>query len=74
MTPCAVYLLRSSVSTLSKALFSTDTTAVVISLENVLLPGKVLSAPSDAPFAEGERLSYERILALVVGDTKILTL
>ncbi len=69
-----VYVVRSPLHTLSHALFSVDDSVVVLSLEDPLLPGKILSATNSAGLAEGEQLSYERVLAIILESDKVMTL
>ena len=69
-----VYVVRSPLHTLSQALFSMDDSAVVLSLENSLLPGKVLRATNGTGLTEGEQLSYEQVLAIVLESNKVMTL
>ena len=70
----AVYIVRSPLHTLSQALLSETSSAVVLSLEDPLLPGKVLCATNINQFTEGERLSYEQILDIFLGSTKVIAL
>ncbi len=72
--PSVVYVVRSPLHSLSRALFSGDSSAVVLSLEDPLLPGKVLLATSSLGLTEGERLSYEQVLAIVLENKKVVTL
>lgn len=72
--PAVVYVVRSPLHTLSHALFSGDGSAVVLSLEDPLLPGKVLRATNTTGLTEGERLSYEQVLAVVLEGKKVMTL
>ena len=72
--PAVVYVVRSPLHTLSHALFSGDGSAVVLSLEDPLLPGKVLRATNTIGLTEGERLSYEQVLAVVLEGKKVMTL
>lgn len=72
--PAVVYVVRSPLHTLSHALFSADDSAVVLSLEDPLLPGKVLCATSKTGLTEGEQLSYERVLTIVLESSKVITL
>lgn len=72
--PSVVYVVRSPLHTLSHALFSGDGSAMVLSLEDPFLPGKVLSATDDSRLSEGERLSYEQVLAIVLESKKVMTL
>jgi hypothetical protein len=72
--PSAVYIVRSPLSTLSQALLSETSSAVVVSLEDPLLPGKVLRVTNTTQFTEGERLSYEQILDILLTSTKVLAL
>lgn len=72
--PAIVYVVRSPLHTLSHALFSVDDSAVVLSLEDPLLPGKVLRAANGTELTEGERLSYEQVLAIVLESNKVMTL
>ena len=71
--PSLVYVVRSPLQRLSHALLPRDGSAVVLSLENPLLPGKVLRATSTTRLEEGERLSYEQVLAIVL-ESKVVTL
>lgn len=72
--PAVVYVVRSPLLTLSRALFPSDGSAVVLSLEDPLLPGRVLHAASTAGLTEGERLSYEQVLAIILAGKKTMTL
>ena len=70
----AVYIVRSPLHTLSQALLSENSSAMVLSLEDPLLPGKVLRVTNTTQFTEGERLSYEQILELLLRSTKVIAL
>jgi hypothetical protein len=74
LMPPVVYVVRSPLHTLSHALFSGDGSAVVLSVEDPLLAAKVLCRPEGTKFKEGERLSYEQMLALVLESAKVMTL
>jgi hypothetical protein len=69
-----VYVVRSPLHTLSHALFADDGSAVVLSMEDPFLPAKVLRATNSTGLTEGERLSYEQVLAVVLGSKKVMTL
>lgn len=69
-----VYVVRSPLHTLSQALLSESSSAVVLSLEDPLLPGKVLRVTHETQFKEGESLSYEQILEILLGSTKVIAL
>ena len=71
--PPLVYIVRSSLHGLSHALLPEDGSAVVLSLEDPLLPGKVLCAATIPRLTEGERLSYEQVLTIVL-ESKVVTL
>ena len=51
-----------------------DDSAVVLSLEDRHLPGKVLCATNSTQLTEGERLSYEQVLTIVLESEKVMTL
>ncbi len=70
----AVYIVRSPLHTLSQALLPENSSAMVLSLEDPLLPGKVLRVTNTTQFTEGERLSYEQILEILLGSTKVIAL
>ncbi len=70
--PPVVYIVRTPLDTVSPALFSGDDSRVVLSVEDPILPGKVLRANNE--LVVGERLSYEQILAVVLECKKVLTL
>jgi len=72
--PSVVYVVRSPLPSLSHALFSEEGSEAVISLEDPLLPGKVLRATNPTRLIEGERLSYEQLLAVVLKSKKVVTL
>ncbi len=68
------YIVRSPLHALSQALLPENGSAMVLSLEDPLLPGKVLRVTNTAQFTEGERLSYEQILEILLGSTKVIAL
>jgi len=70
----AVYIVRSPLHTLSQALLPENSSAVVLSLEDPLLPGKVLRVTDTTQFTEGEKVSYEQILKILLTSTKVITL
>ena len=72
--PSVVYVVRSPLHTLSHALFPGGSSGVVLSLEDPLLPGKVLRVTNTSRLTEGERLSYEQVLAIVLESKKVMTL
>ncbi len=69
-----VYVVRSPLHTLSQALLSENSSDMIISLENPLLPGKMLSVTNNTQLAEGENLSYEHILEILLGSEKVIAL
>jgi hypothetical protein len=71
--PAVVYVVRSPLHSLSHALFLDDS-AVVLSMEDRHLPGKVLCATNSTQLTEGERLSYEQVLTIVLESEKVMTL
>jgi hypothetical protein len=70
----AVYIVRSPLHTLSQALLPENSSAMVLSLEDPLFPGKILRVTNTTQFTEGERLSYEQILEILLGSTKVIAL
>jgi hypothetical protein len=70
----AVYIVRSTLHTLSQALLPENSSAMVLSLEDPLLPGKILRVTNTTQFTEGERLSYGQILEILLGSTKVIAL
>lgn len=72
--PSAVYIVRSPLHTLSQALLSENSSAVVLSLEDPLLPGKVLRVTNTTQFTEGEKVSYQQILDILLRSTKVIAL
>jgi hypothetical protein len=70
----AVYIVRSPLHALSQALLPENSSAMILSLEDPLLPGKVLRMTNTTQFTEGERLSYKQILELLLKGTKVITL
>jgi hypothetical protein len=69
-----VYVVRSPLHTLSQALLSENSSAVVLSLEDPLLPGKVLRVTNTTQFTEGEKVSYQQILDILLRSTKVIAL
>jgi hypothetical protein len=72
--PSVLYVVRSPLHTLSHALISEDASALVLSVENPLLPGKVLRATNITGLPEGERLSYAQVLTIILESAKVITL
>jgi hypothetical protein len=75
--PSIVYVIRSPLHSLSHALLSeegSEGSVVMLSLEDSGLPGKVLRATNTSRLTEGERLSYEQVLAIVLESKKVVTL
>ena len=70
----AVYIVRSPLHTLSQALLPENSSALVLSLEDPVLPGKVLRVTNMTQFTEGERLSYKQILDILLGSAKVIAL
>ncbi len=68
------YIVRSPLHALSEALLPGNSSAMVLSLEDPLLPGKVLRVTNTTQFTEEERLSYEQILEILLGSTKVIAL
>jgi hypothetical protein len=73
MSP-VVYLLRSPSQTISPSLYQSQSSALVISIEDTFPPGKVVKTTSECPLTEGEELSYQQLLAVLFGNKKIVTL
>jgi hypothetical protein len=71
--PSVVYVVRSALHTVSPALLPGDD-CTVVSVGDPLFPGKVLHATDDSPLGEGERLSYEQLLEVVLQSQKVMTL
>ena len=69
-----VYIVRSPLHTLSQALLSENSSAVVLSLEDPLLPGKVLRVTNTTQFTEGEKVSYQQILDILLRSRKVIAL
>jgi hypothetical protein len=69
-----VYMVRSPLQTLSHALFTGDSCTLVLSLEDPLLPGKVVQTPYNTQLRDGEKLSYGQVLEIVLGSKKVITL
>lgn len=69
-----VYVVRSPLHTLSQALLSENSSAMVLSLEDPLLPGKVLHVTNTTQFTEGEKVSYQQILDILLRSTKVIAL
>lgn len=72
--PPVVYVVRSPIHALSPALFSENGSGLVLSLEDRLLPGKVLRTANDAQIQKGAHLTYEQVLAIVLASKKVVTL
>jgi hypothetical protein len=72
--PSVVYVIRSPLHSLSPAVFPGGSCEVVLSLEDPLLPVKVVRATNTTGLTEGERLSYDQMLAIVVESKKVVTL
>lgn len=68
-----VYIVRSPLHELSHALLPRDDSTLVLSLEDLHLPGKVLRATPTPRLPNEERLSYEQVLAIVL-ESKVVTL
>ena len=69
-----IYIVRSPLHALSQALYFGDDSAVVLSLADPILPGKVVRTTSNARYMEGETLSYEQVLAMLLENKKVMTL
>ncbi len=69
-----VYVVRSPLHALSQALLSENTSDVILSLEDPLLPGRVLRAANNAQLTEGDRLPYEQVLKILLASKRVITL
>jgi len=69
-----VYAVRSPLQTISHSLYPLESSAVVVSLENPRVPGIVLRTTPSVKFTEGEKLSYEQLLAIFLESDKVVTL
>lgn len=69
-----VYVVRSPLHALSPALFSGNGCEVVLSLEDPLLPGKVLQGTDELELKVGEKLSYDQLVAILLDTRKVVTL
>jgi hypothetical protein len=69
-----VYLVRSSSHGVSTALCSNQSSALVISIEDASIPGKVIKTVSGCSFQEGQQLSYGDLLGVLVGTHTVVTL
>lgn len=72
--PRVVYVVRSPLHTLSQALLSEHTSDVILSLEDPLLPGRVLRPANNTQLTEGERLPYEQVLKILLASKRVITL
>jgi hypothetical protein len=73
--PPVVYVVRSPMQTLPNLLLPMHDSTIVLALEDDPLPGRVLRTPrDDGRLREGERLSYEQVLAICIGSEKVVTL
>ncbi|OQW30328.1 MAG: hypothetical protein A4E19_10505 [Nitrospira sp. SG-bin1] len=68
-----VYLIRSPVHALHRALFSEDTSEVVVSLE-AQLSGEVVRGMHKLGVKAGDKLSYSDVIDILLKAEKILTL
>lgn len=69
-----VYVVRSPLHALSQALLSENTSDVILSLEDPLLPGRVLRAANNTQLTEGDRLPYEQVLKILLASKRVITL
>jgi hypothetical protein len=72
--PQIVYIIRSPLHRLAPALFAGDGSTLVLSLEDPHLPGRVVYTPPNSRLVEGETLSYDQILTIVLGSKKVMAL
>ena len=69
-----IYLLRTSLRTISTSLYQDLGSVLVISMEDTSLPAKVVKTTPQYTLTEGEQLSYEQLLGLLVKADKVVTL
>jgi hypothetical protein len=69
-----VYVVRSSLHTISQSLCPEQGSVLMISLKDSLLPGTVISTNKEFPLEDGEQLSYEQLMAVLVKSEKVVTL
>ncbi|MDK2744460.1 MAG: hypothetical protein H8K03_11820 [Nitrospira sp.] len=69
-----VYVVRSSLHTISQSLCPEQGSVLMISLKDSLLPGTVISTSKEFPLEDGEQLSYEQLMAVLVKSEKVVTL
>ena len=69
-----VYVVRSPLHTISQSLCPEQGSVLMISVEGSPLPGKVLSTTKKFSLKEGERLSHEQLVSVLVKSEKIMTL
>jgi hypothetical protein len=72
--PQIVYIVRSLLYRLAPALFAGDDSTLVLSLEDPHLPGRVVHTTPDFHLAEGETLSYDQVLNIILGSRKVMAL
>ncbi|UVT15996.1 MAG: hypothetical protein H8K04_19765 [Nitrospira sp.] len=69
-----VYVVRSPLHTISQSLCPEQGSVLMISLKDSLLPGTVVSTTKEFPLEDGEQLSYEQLMAVLVKSEKVVTL
>lgn len=69
-----LYLLRSPSQVVSPALYQNRGDALVISVEDMTQPARIVKAPQEYGMKTGESVSYEQLIALFVKSEKVVTL
>jgi hypothetical protein len=69
-----VYISRPSSQTIARSVCLQEDSGLVLSLDNTLPPGKVESTTKVSPLQLEEKLSYDRVLIVLLKADKVITL
>lgn len=69
-----VYVIRPSEQSIARSVCLKEGSGVVLSLDNALSPGKVEETVKLSPVQQGEKLSYDQVLTLLLRADKVITL
>lgn len=69
-----VYLVRSPQETISPFLYPKTKNVTIVALEKTLVAGRVVESVSGCSKEQGTTLSYNELLELLMGTSRVITL
>jgi hypothetical protein len=69
-----IYVIRPSEQSIARSVCLKESAGVVVSLDNAIPPGKVEKSVKPSLIQQGEKLTYDQVLVLLLKADKVITL